>query len=76
VVPRAGAQLTDVIVDHEQHPAYEVHVGKVVDVDGTKTRLVSIWLEGVRWSGYLAPVDPRELPPPRPVSDEDSKPPR
>jgi hypothetical protein len=69
VVVTAGEYLNDVIVDHELHPAYEVHVGKVVEVDGVKTRLVSIWLEGARWSGYLAPVDPRTLPPPRPVND-------
>jgi hypothetical protein len=69
VVQGTDVFLNDVIVDHEQHPAYEVHVGKVMDVDGTKTRLVSIWLEGVRWSGYLAPVDPRELPPPWPIGD-------
>lgn len=52
------------IVDHERNPEYEVHVGQIVSLNGQSRRLVSIWLAGTRWSGYLTQGDPRTGPAP------------
>ena len=59
-----SSKVDEAIAKHESDPAYEVHLGGVVDITGSAHRVVSIWLEGVRWSGYLKQADPRELEPP------------
>lgn len=46
----------DVIQDHYDNPEYEVHVGREVILDGRHCRLVSIWLSGEKWTGFLFPA--------------------
>lgn len=47
--------LNEIIVDHEENPEHELHVGRVVKaVQGQPDcRYVSIWIAGKRWRGFL-----------------------
>lgn len=50
--------LTDheeVVKDNEDNPEYEVHIGRLIASQGSirNQRYVSVWVQGVRFSGYL-----------------------
>jgi hypothetical protein len=56
--PLATATHARVIVDHEQNPEYELHVGRPIRTENEVRRYVSVWLRGVRYYGWLVAGEP------------------
>jgi hypothetical protein len=47
-------EYDEIVRDHEDNPEYEVHAGRLIKSAGhLDKRLVSIWLKGERFTGFL-----------------------
>jgi hypothetical protein len=51
-----GAIPQEAIVDHEKHPEFEVHIGRVIvpGATGRQIRYTTVWIRGKRWRGLLS----------------------